>query len=200
MRKRKKETQAQQKARAEYMRLRRNIQAQQRREMKKYGTIAREMPAIPERGLNAREIRKATKYLTEYRKTQFDVSMVEDSKVIIENFRIKVHALPTATHEGKGKSSGEIDGKDILSEWVDTLINTVGENRTAEIIRVAESQTGADKKIWYQDDAEDFINIGLVYALENETIGYEESDTIRRGLNGYLEELTDKPDTFTEWE
>lgn len=195
MAKRKKETKAQQTARAEYMRLRRNIQAQQRREMKKYGTSARKMPEIPVKGTTARDIKKATKFLEEYRKTQFDLSIVYDSAVILENFKMKVNGLPEVERK---LSSGEVSGKDLLNQWVNALVNTVGESRAGEIIRKVESETSADTKLQYENEAQAFIHSAMIVAIEEYGHAYEETDKISKKLHKWQIENTERGQMFGE--
>lgn len=124
---------------------------------------------------------------------------VEGAKVVLDNFRQKINALPLPERGGEGMSAHETPGKVVLNMWLNHLIGTMGEVKAAQIIAAMESDTEVEYKLQYEDEANAWISAAMAKAIDEIGTSYNMKDEIYKGLQEDLQFAKEHAESFQDW-
>lgn len=124
---------------------------------------------------------------------------VEGAKVVLDNFRRKINALPLPERGGEGMSAHETPGKVVLDMWLNHLIGTMGEVKAAQIIAAMEADTEVEYKLQYEDEANAWISAAMAKAIDEIGTSYNMKDEIYKGLQEDLQFAKEHAESFQDW-
>lgn len=124
---------------------------------------------------------------------------VEGAKVVLDNFRRKINALPLPERGGEGMSAHETPGKVVLDMWLNHLIGTMGEVKAAQIIAAMESDTEVEYKLQYEDEANAWISAAMAKAIDEIGTSYNMKDEVYKGLQEDLQFAKEHAESFQDW-
>lgn len=124
---------------------------------------------------------------------------VEGAKVVLDNFRRKINALPLPERGGEGMSAHETPGKVVLDMWLNHLIGTMGEVKAAQIIAAMEADTEVEYKLQYEDEANAWISAAMAKSIDEIGTSYNMKDEIYKGLQEDLQFAKEHAESFQDW-
>lgn len=124
---------------------------------------------------------------------------VEGAKVVLDNFRRKINALPLPERGGEGMSAHETPGKVVLDMWLNHLIGTMGEVKAAQIIAAMESDTEVEYKLQYEDEANAWISAAMAKAIDEIGTSYNMKDEVYKGLQEDLQFAKEHAESLQDW-
>lgn len=124
---------------------------------------------------------------------------VEGAKVVLDNFRSKINALPLPERGGEGMSTHETPGRVVLDMWLNHLIGTMGEVKAAQIIAAMEVDTEVEYKLQYEDEANAWISAAMAKAIDEIGTSYNIKDEIYKGLQEDLQFAKEHAESFQDW-
>lgn len=163
MPKTKKPTPAQQAARKEYQRIRKNIRNKQSYYRRKYGKEPEEaLPKVLGKGYTAREYKKASKELKQYEKEMYRRKTGPNKiDILVEMIRAKIRRIPLPARK---LYPGERSGRDMISEWFETAISVYGKEKAVYAVqKMEEAGYTLDGNVRYENQADEWINQAMEY-------------------------------------
>ena len=124
---------------------------------------------------------------------------VEGAKVVLDNFRRKINALPLPERGGEGMSAHETPGKVVLDMWLNHLIGTMGEVKAAQISAAMEADTEVEYKLQYEDEANAWISAAMAKAIDEIGTSYNMKDKVYKGLQEDLQFAKEHAESFQDW-
>lgn len=124
---------------------------------------------------------------------------VEGAKVVLDNFRRKINALPLPERGGEGMSAHETPGKVVLDMWLNHLIGTMGEVKAAQIIAAMEADTEVEYKLQYEDEANAWISAAMAKAIDEIGTSYNMKDEVYKGLQEDLQFAKEHAESLQDW-
>lgn len=124
---------------------------------------------------------------------------VEGAKVVLDNFRRKINALPLPERGGEGMSAHETPGKVVLDMWLNHLIGTMGEVKAAQIIAAMEADTEVEYKLQYEDEANAWISAAMTKAIDEIGTSYNMKDEVYKGLQEDLQFAKEHAESLQDW-